>query len=72
MGVSSERHLDLFVWTDEKTEVFEYDDAIRLTAPVLLSYSHCFSIFVWTGGNVSNTLSKDGGKTSPVSKSRDT
>ena len=67
MEVSSESHLDLFVWTT-KTEVFEYDGAIRHTAPVLLSYSHCFSIFVWTGGNFSNTLSVDVGKNISVFK----
>ena len=34
-------------------------DVIRHTAHVLLWHFHCFSVFVWTGGNVSNTLSVD-------------
>ena len=49
-------------------------DVIRHTAHVLLWHFHCFSVFGWTGGNVSNTLSVDayfvenGGKTSSFSK----
>ena len=49
-------------------------DVIRYTVHILLWHFHCFSVFVWTGGNVSNTLSVDayfvenGGKTSPFSK----
>ena len=49
-------------------------DVIRHTVHILLWHFHCFSVFVWTGGNVSNTPSVDahffenGGKTSPFSK----
>ena len=48
-----------------QTEVFEYDDAgIHLMLPAwsmlskgcYISYFHCFSVFVWTGENDSDTL----------------
>ena len=49
------RRLFIYVWTDT------YDDATHLMLPAwsMLSKGCCFSVFVWSGENDSDTLSVD-------------